>query len=670
MIEIGISQVYQQIEAALEAGDLQRAENLCLPALDQFYQDPQLHFYASILYSKRGLNQVSRLCVERSIDLLPSGPAYSNLGAVLRRLNDHEGSVEALLKSIGYSPDDANAWNNLAANYVNEGNPGPGIEAARRAMALRPDLRKAQWNLGLLLLEAGQFAEGFDHYRCGLVESQRMLRSYTKDGAGEPILLESLHQLQQWREENGRKPRVIVWGEQGLGDEIMFSTIIPDLANDAEVIFECHPRLEGMMRRTYGSIVSEFHPTRKDTYLEWPAEMEPAQFKCAIGDLGAFYRRDLHSFKTATKFRRGNGYLMKPDPELASLYRETLEQMFPGKRFIGVAWTGGVIHTMRWYRSCQLTELYDLGKPDDVVLVSLQYEDDADAIVRYVQKTGRTMLRFPAITQHYDYDHTLALVAAMDEVVTVCQTVAHLAGAAGQDVSVLVPDKPAWRYGLNATSWYWYWGHGVTLWRRDGADWGPTIEKLCFSMEISPLPPHEQRCFEKVELDVPITGPTMLELGSKQFGKYKRWFEFLGWSHTSVDLNGEGGALPLDLQEPLYLGAFDVVTNFGTSEHVANQEPCWRNIHDSVCLDGFLISTTPLPGDWPEHGRWYPTLEFYQEFARRNGYEILHTSVDCEAPRRMLSVVMQRRAARVFVYPGDHLIWQNVNEKAKVGAYI
>ena len=109
---------------------------------------------------------------------------------------------------------------------------------------------------------------------------------------------------------------------------------------------------------------------------------------------------------------------------------------------------------------------------------------------------------------------------------------------------------------------------------------------------------------------------TVLELGNKKssHGVYKKDFKELGITHTSVDWNGKDGALNLDLRKPLNLGKFDMVTNFGTTEHVDEQYPVWKNIHDSLKVGGILVGETPYPGNLPGHGIWYPTLEFYMEF--------------------------------------------------------
>ena len=657
MLEMGLEQVYAQIEEALAKQDTSKAENLCYPALDQFPKDPQLLFYASHCLVKREKYMLAKLACEESIRLSPNGRAYGNLGAIYRRMNDNETAEKMLNLAIEYEPNEKNAWNNKAANYVNEGNPDPGIEAARKALEIDPDFVKASWNLGLLLLEKGQFSEGWDRYRDGLALQDRMLRSYSK-GEGGPKLVEDLLELQGFRRENNRKPRCIVWGEQGIGDEIMFSTILKDFSEYVEIVFECHPRLMEIFKRSY-PFITEFHPTRKDDHITWPLEVEPCEFKCPIGDLGKFFRRTKAAFQYAAK---NQSPWIKADKKLVQEYRSVLEKIGGDRRFVGVAWTGGVLRTMRWYRSVQLPELYNLANDPDVILVSLQYEDDTSAIDQFIKSTGKQMLRFPAITQHYNYEHTLALVMALDEVVTVCQSVAHLSAAAGQVTRVLVPDKPAWRYGLEGNDWYWY-GENAKLYRREGTDWTKAITKVLVDMDLSPLPQHERDLLPELE-------GRMLELGAKQFGKYKLWFEEHGMEHVSVDLNGSGGSVKRDLQKPLNLGMFDVVTNFGTSEHVESQEPCWRNMHVSLRLGGTLVCTTPSPGakGWEKHGKWYPSEDWYREFAELNGYSIdlLDTHPDAKG-RDMVRAVLKKTGSKGFQMP-DIPIYEN--DGGKVGEYL
>lgn len=138
---------------------------------------------------------------------------------------------------------------------------------------------------------------------------------------------------------------------------------------------------------------------------------------------------------------------------------------------------------------------------------------------------------------------------------------------------------------------------------------------------------------------------TMLELGNKNGtgGKgdsYKTYFQGLGIDHTSVDWNGEDGALPLDLREPLELGVFDMVTNIGTSEHVESQDRVWENI---VSATGrFMVCITPAPGDWPGHGLFYPSESFYRSLAFNNGFAVRALFTKGEPGRRLVYARLER----------------------------
>lgn len=162
----------------------------------------------------------------------------------------------------------------------------------------------------------------------------------------------------------------------------------------------------------------------------------------------------------------------------------------------------------------------------------------------------------------------------------------------------------------------------------------------------------------EAELIEPLVGTTMLELGNKSnvHGTYKSYFTSLGIHHTSVDINGMDGAIPLDLQEPLMLGKFDMVTNFGTSEHVANQEPCWRNIIEAT--GKLLVCVTPAPGGWIKpHGRWYPSQDFYVALAQLNGFKIERLyQMSLSSKRAVICVRMMRVMETPFVMPDQSLI--------------
>ena len=172
------------------------------------------------------------------------------------------------------------------------------------------------------------------------------------------------------------------------------------------------------------------------------------------------------------------------------------------------------------------------------------------------------------------------------------------------------------------------------------------------------------------ELYQPLVGNTMLELGNKRKGDivYKEFFQSIGFEHTSVDLNGLDGALRLDLSKPLGLGTFDMVTNLGTSEHVSEknyegQVQCWRNMLEAMSVGSVLISITPQPGTWLDHGTWYPRLGFFTELADLNSMELERAEerdwIAGHPNRRLVTARLVRRELVPFKMPGRGCMFIN-----------
>jgi len=144
-----------------------------------------------------------------------------------------------------------------------------------------------------------------------------------------------------------------------------------------------------------------------------------------------------------------------------------------------------------------------------------------------------------------------------------------------------------------------------------------------------------------------MAGKRMLELGDQTIGAEgipeqtgKEYYENRGVQHTSFDLNAKHGALPVDLAQPIrdpqWLGAFDIITNSGTSEHVEPLEAqyeCFMNIHDCLKVGGIAIHLVPDFDELEQRGRWeshcnnYYTHGFFALLAELNGYALVSSKV-------------------------------------------
>lgn len=137
---------------------------------------------------------------------------------------------------------------------------------------------------------------------------------------------------------------------------------------------------------------------------------------------------------------------------------------------------------------------------------------------------------------------------------------------------------------------------------------------------------------------------TMIELGNKKTNfVWKHYFENMGISHTSIDLNGQDGALKLDLTKPIDIPPADVVTNFGTSEHVLDQKACFLNIHN--LSKKWIVHQVPLVGNWKTHGLaqdgrecFKYTEEFFREQARIRRYKIEDFFISGKQGRKLINV--------------------------------
>jgi tetratricopeptide (TPR) repeat protein len=485
MFEVGLSNVCDEINKAFSEGNLQRVDQLLWPALDQFSDMPQLWFYAGNLAFKAGKAALSVMCFERCIELDENPLVLANLGAAYRRLNRHEDGLATLKAALERDPDYEPALVNYGAMWVNEGNPNEGIPYLERAVALGKAKGKcetgAEWTLALRYLESANFGAGFDLYRGGY-GAERLVRTYGYEGFLEPKRLEPGDHIDALM--RTKRPTLIAWTEQGLGDEIMFCTMLNEAIEHYEIILECHPRLESLHRNsTWARKLKEqgrpvrIYPTRKDTHIAWPlADKIQADYKCAIADLGAFYRRDTQSFFDSWD-RTGHTYTF--NQQEAQEYRAHLEQLAEGRPIIGLATRGGVMTTARGYRTLRLPEIERLITETNAMFVSFDYDDMSDTAMYLHGKYGRRFIWQPSIVQHWFYDHTAALLAATDMNVLVCQSAAHLSAGIGAVTRVLVPQRCAWRYApTNGDSWYWYGSPDTVLYRQQEDSWDVPLKRV------------------------------------------------------------------------------------------------------------------------------------------------------------------------------------------------
>ena len=371
--------------------------------------------------------------------------AWNNLGTAWKGEHNNEKAIEAFTEAIKLK-EHPDFYNNLATLYVNEGDPYPGLGYAERAIELDFNHYQAHWNKALLLLETGNWKQGFLEYDFGLCCAERPLAAYTPE-------------IPMW--EGQTKKRVVVYGEQGIGDEILFASCLPDLIRDSkEVIIDGHPRLMDIYKQSFPGL--KVYGTRKSFTKEWSEKLD---YMVPMGSLLRYYRSNGEFPKKP---------YLKADPVRVAHYRKVLQELGPGP-YIGISWRGGAKKTRVDLRSTKIKDWLPVLQ-NDATFISLQYTQEAQEKLTKWNKENPT-IHYLEAAQDRNYMETAALVEALDLVVSVNTAIIHLCGAMGKQCWTLTPKKHAWRY-YNDGSGKMVMYDSVNLYYNPNDDWADVMQKV------------------------------------------------------------------------------------------------------------------------------------------------------------------------------------------------
>jgi len=446
-----------------------------------FRIDPATLVRAAYEYHREGrvLGDAGRLadaaaCFRRAIALQPDfAEAHGNLGIALQRLGRPDGAIASFRRVLALRPDDAATHFRLAGVLCNRNRFDEAVASYRAALALRPgeaktyfnlahalgslnridealvnylraleldpDLVEARWNIALLRLLAGDFANGFRDYewrwRAGVQAPQRDYGEQPRWLGDAPLA--------------GR--RILVHAEQGFGDTIQFCRYAKLLAaRGATVLLEVQPELKSLLAGM---------PNIAGVFAQ--GETLPA-FDCHAPLLSL----PLAFGTTLEKVPAEVPYLAVP-----------ARRMTDGRRRIGIAWSGSRQRGNDHGRSIPLAALAPLLATADCRFYLVQTDrTDADAA---------TLAGLPEVVdlrpQLGDFSETAAILAGLDLVISIDTAVAHLAGAMARPVWIMLPFAPAWRWLLGRDNSPWY--PTTRLFRQDRpGDWSGVIDRVCAAL--------------------------------------------------------------------------------------------------------------------------------------------------------------------------------------------
>jgi tetratricopeptide (TPR) repeat protein len=357
----------------------------------------------SLALKELDFQQESLETSERLLEVQESEISCNNHGTILKEMNRKEEALKYFERAIVLNPQYAPAYCNVGLMMLDLGEAELAITHYKYAITLNDQDPTFYHNLAFAYFAANRYGEGWDVFR------HRKLVKDVGGYTGKP----------EWEGQPLDGKKLLVTAEQGLGDEIMFASTMPDLSKeDSDITLQCDPRLATIYQRSFPGI-KILGVERKNIDRTMGIDYENA-----IGDLPRFYRRTLDAFPIR------DGYL-EADHQKVIYWKNRLDELGDGLK-VGVCWRSGVAEKIRKHQLGSISKVeyfYPLLDIVGVTVISLQYTDVTKELKLVKKETGKEIVLLEGIDLKNDQDELSALMVALDLTISVGTAVQQMAAA-------------------------------------------------------------------------------------------------------------------------------------------------------------------------------------------------------------------------------------------------
>jgi len=460
-------------------GNVLRSQGRLVEALENFHKaliispdSAEMHYnLGNVLKDQDRLDEAIE-SFHKALELKPDfAEAHNNLGNVLLAQGRLDEALDGFHKALVLKPDYAEAHNNVGTVLLQQGALDAALESFHDALRLKPDYAEACSNQGNVFKEKGELTAASSCYRQAMALDPAQETCRLNHG----IFLLSVGDFKGWKEYEarweGRAERklkyphpwwdggdlggktILVWSEQGIGDELLYASLIPDMAKLAgKCVLECERRLVSLFARSFAEVevIPRSTPPHsrtldKDIMLQSPA-----------GSLMRWLRPDVASFPSH------EGYL-KADADRVKHWKERFADLGGGLK-VGICWTSGDRSAMASKHCIALEQWGPIFAVKGAEFVNLQYTDCREELAEAEQRFGIRIHRWDGLDLKNDLDEVAALTSALDLVIAVETAVPTLAGALGKAVWMMTPKNAGWKeLGTGRMPWF----PGMKLFHRE-----------------------------------------------------------------------------------------------------------------------------------------------------------------------------------------------------------
>lgn len=413
-----------------------------LRAAKRFLSCPPLLYNAGSYLNEKSLAEQAEPLLRRAVMLTPDyAKALSSLSVSLSTMNEGAKAVRCSQFALSSDPDLESGFTNLAMAYRCVGDIEQAKEAGLQQIRRAPNDAIARMGVAFNQLTLGAIEQGFENYRHRWAQKKF------------PSMKRPFPQKEWTLQKVPKDKKVLIYMEQGMGDELMFSWFL-QFANRAapgQLVVEADNRLLPVFRRTFPDI--EFLPLTTPVRPRLLAD--DILYKVPIGHLPSYFTDELRRvikerWEIATQFPvRGYGWI-KPDEQEQTAWRSKLADYGSNERLtVGVAWRSGTTNRQRGRQYVTPEELSD-ALPDGCLAINLQYvyeDSEREEIERRTARRGITFVTLPDLDLKDDLDDVINLCSVMDVIVTPLTSTAFMGGTLG---------VPTWvfRCSESRTTWH------------------------------------------------------------------------------------------------------------------------------------------------------------------------------------------------------------------------
>ena len=462
-IQPNYTEAYNNLGIALkEQGELELAIQAYHKAIEIQPNYVEVYNNLGIALKGQGELELAIQAYHKAIEIQPTHiEAHNNIGNTYQEQGKLEESVQAYHKAIEIQPCSAEAYNNLGNAYQEQGELELAIQAYHKAIEIQDDFAEAHNNLGQILLLLGYFRQGWEEY-----EWRWQCRNFSIGQRNFPQPL--------WNGSNLQGKSILVWAEQGIGDEIMFANLLDSLKKiSSHIIVECEIRLVAFFQRSFPE--TQFVPRENPPNSR--LLNSNIDYQVPIGSLGQWLRPDEDSFK-----QNRQSYLTTCTDKSEQI-KKRYQSLAADSILIGISWKStGAKQKQTLSKSTTLKDWTSILSQQGCCFINLQYGDIEPELEQFQEETGLKIYCDQEIDALQNLDDFATQVSALDLVVSTSNTTAHIAGALGKRVWTLLPYMPNWRWMLNRNDTLWY--PHMRLFRQNTiGDWRDVFQRVTLALE-------------------------------------------------------------------------------------------------------------------------------------------------------------------------------------------